>query len=373
MKSFQLNFYLLFLFISISFFACTNNTSINTSMQSPIVISKIPITISAHLFRIIHVGKPKIKRLENITNRKNIIDTDKPIIQPIFFFAEFIDTKNHLWLCSRDGLVCYHDSAYIYSRAQGLPDTNISCILPDKKGNIWLGTEDGRIIKYDGENFTIYDDLNIHDSLQAHWGTSIRCIYEDKDGNIWIGTNNRGIISFNQKTYTIYSTAQGLCDDCVNCIIQDHNYNFWVGTSKGVCRFDGNTFTTVSKNQGIIDRIYVWCIAEENNGNLLLGTHYGLWTYDGNKFTNISTNAGIPKYTQIVHMFIDREKNIWFNSIQGICKFDGKIFINYTPPCLEHNDIGGIVEDTNNNMWFGACFGELIKFDGKNFTAYQVL
>jgi ligand-binding sensor domain-containing protein len=68
----------------------------------------------------------------------------------------------------------------------GLCNNNVRAIIQDKSGNILIGTDKG-ICKYDGihfTNFTITDSLNI------------TCLLEDRDGNIWIGVMNKGIYRY---------------------------------------------------------------------------------------------------------------------------------------------------------------------------------
>jgi len=54
----------------------------------------------------------------------------------------------------------------------GKPFTNVRSIIEDKKGNIWLGGNDG-LWRYDGKTFTNFTP------------NFVGYIYEDKKGNIW--------------------------------------------------------------------------------------------------------------------------------------------------------------------------------------------
>jgi hypothetical protein len=55
----------------------------------------------------------------------------------------------------------------------------ITCILKDKQGFIWFGTEDG-LNKYDGYQFKIF--RNNPDDLKSISNNNIKCLYEDKAG-----------------------------------------------------------------------------------------------------------------------------------------------------------------------------------------------
>ena len=77
----------------------------------------------------------------------------------------------------------------------GLSQNTIHCILQDKKGFIWIATEDG-LDRYDGYNFKVYknnslDSTSISDNF-------IWTLFQDKDGFLWAGTNSGGLCKFDQ-------------------------------------------------------------------------------------------------------------------------------------------------------------------------------
>ncbi len=61
----------------------------------------------------------------------------------------------------------------------GLSQSNIKCIIKDRRGFMWFSTDDG-LNRYDGYNFVVYrhDPLNKH-SLPA---SNVTNIFEDKAG-----------------------------------------------------------------------------------------------------------------------------------------------------------------------------------------------
>jgi hypothetical protein len=81
-------------------------------------------------------------------------------------------------------------------------------IVQDKIGNIWFGTEaidvskretEGGLWVYNGtcfKNFLIKDGL----SHNAVWS-----VLEDRAGNIWVGTRNTGLCRFDGKTFMSFS------------------------------------------------------------------------------------------------------------------------------------------------------------------------
>ena len=140
----------------------------------------------------------------------------------------------------------------------GKPFTNVRSIIQDKKGNIWLGGNDG-LWRYNGKTFINFTK------------NSVGYIYEDKKGNIWTcseTTNGQDLAlsrfdekflpgsvigngkmvlsrydgkSLSNKTPTVTEIKP---EDGMLCgILEAFDGSIWFGTSNGVYRYDGSTIT----------------------------------------------------------------------------------------------------------------------------------
>ncbi len=118
---------------------------------------------------------------------------------------------------------------------QGLSHNGVRCILQDRSGMIWFGTENG-LNRYDGNELKIYLDKKLP---AVQW---VRTMAEDRSGNLWIG-NNGGIKKFDKYkgSFTHYLHDPGEPDSlCSNEVIviypslyQGAEY-LWVGTRDGL-------------------------------------------------------------------------------------------------------------------------------------------
>ena len=74
-----------------------------------------------------------------------------------------------------------------FSIKNGLSENTVNCILKDKEGYYWLGTQDG-LNQYDGYSVKIFrHDRNDNSSISDNF---ILSLLEDNTGNLWIGTRN---------------------------------------------------------------------------------------------------------------------------------------------------------------------------------------
>lgn len=100
----------------------------------------------------------------------------KPIIYLLFSF---------LWLLSfsqQTNIKFGH-----LSLKDGLSQSEVLCIIQDKKGLMWFGTQDG-LNQYNGYEFKIFSQ-DILDSLSIS-NSFIHDIHQDENGLIWLATEN---------------------------------------------------------------------------------------------------------------------------------------------------------------------------------------
>jgi ligand-binding sensor domain-containing protein len=68
-----------------------------------------------------------------------------------------------------------------YSEAEGLTNLNVRCMLQDRAGFLWVGTEGG-LFRYDGARF---HQFTYNDGLP---GMVINALSEDRSGTLWAGS-----------------------------------------------------------------------------------------------------------------------------------------------------------------------------------------
>ncbi len=171
----------------------------------------------------------------------------------------------------------------------------VYCILKDKKGNVWFGTQAEGVCRYDGKLLTWFKEKGLA-------GPAVLGLFEDSKGNLWFGNNGAGLFRYDGNTLTNFTEEKGL----------------------------NNAEFRVSGKSGLRTLARVYSINEDNNGNIWIGTvDAGVWKYDGSNLTNYTTENGLTS-NAVNTIYKDKNGELWFGTdTNGICKFNGTTFTEF--------------------------------------------
>jgi len=120
----------------------------------------------------------------------------------------------------------------------GLSQNSVHCILQDRKGFLWFGTEAG-LNRYDGQRFQVFHpEKGNPNSLSSDW---ILHLLEDRRGYLWIATRNGGVTILDPESMVLMpvpasSEPGGLPSSTINKLAEDHEGNVWLATeTQGLC------------------------------------------------------------------------------------------------------------------------------------------
>jgi len=288
-----------------------------------------------------------------------------------FIKGELADVSGHLPLGPLSGnpMGCC-DSSYLT-----ITDTSreigeyVRRIFEDSRGHLWLGTNKYGVARYDGKTLNYY---SIPEGLS---GTQVTGIIEDWEGNIWFSTSG-GVSRFNGQDFTSFTAKEGLSANNVWSIFQDSKGNIWAGTIHGLCRFNGEGFTPVDipqRSHSGFNNAWIACITEDQQGNLWIGTRgNGACKYDGSTFSFLSKEDGLCD-NDIVCILPDNEGRLWFSSMfGGISMYEGNAFTTYNAfNSIGNNEVWNMHEDHSGDIWFSSEGYGLYRFNGKAMSHYN--
>ena len=167
-------------------------------------------------------------------------------------------------------------------------------VTADSSGLIWFGTKGFGFMLLDvgGTPFEKSDDHLVTFSTASHrdlTSNNVSDIVVDQEGILWVATDNgvnaiRGAYSRTEGTFAVeswdrYGREEGLGSAIVHVIVEDAAGNKWFGTEAGLARLsarDGSVFFYTRANSGLVDDGVRSLAFDDRAGELWIGTTRGL-------------------------------------------------------------------------------------------------
>ncbi|MCD4788599.1 MAG: histidine kinase [Bacteroidales bacterium] len=304
------------------------------------------------------------------------------------------DRDGFIWIGTQNGLNKYDGYHFTYYQNQpsdstSLSDNYILSICEDNEGYLWVGTMSGGLNRLDKQTGRFTSFINSPADTNSISNNTIWAVSVDKYGKIWAGSNN-GISLFDptDQIFNYYrfseSDTNTISSDMVLSFFKDNMGSMWIGTLKGICRFneESGNFHRITNNikDEKINELAIWTINQNADGNIILGTNKGLWELNlkTEKFHKLSDKKKYQPET-VWSVLPIKNGNILFGTRKGlmllqypslICKS-----INCDPSNTEtgsNNNVWCIFKDNSGIIWTGTDKG-IIKIDskGKKFRVFN--
>jgi len=241
----------------------------------------------------------------------------------------------------------------------------LSKVAVDKFNNKWIGSIDRGLMKFDGKNWTSYDNTGVIEGLR------IQDILVDKNGIVWVATV-MGLFNFNGITWK--NLTSNLPSNNVTALEEDYFGNIWIGTLEGLVKYDNNSFQIFTIANTDVPLKFISSISASGNGDVWIGTSvYGFIKYDSGKWTLFNTSQRDPlsgMSNQIVDLIADRNGTVWAfheslpteGKAGGLTEFNGIVWTFKQLPLLFPLAVKSFYLDDKNNIWM-AISGGLIRYN----------
>lgn len=227
------------------------------------------------------------------------------------------DLKGNIWIAMRNnGVLKIGDGitqAYTFKNgvSNTMPDNNTNAILPLPDGRILFGTADG-LCELNNSTFHTITDNNFRHRF-------IISLFLDKKGLVWIGTNDGLFTLDKENRIKEVSEANKLKIEGNQFLIlfinEDADGNIWVGTEKGVlCLKDGGGIFYNKENKFISNRVNNGIC--DSKGNMWFGTEEGVYFYNKKNFVKIDKQQGLP--TTYINFLLLQKNKLYLGTNNGI-------------------------------------------------------
>jgi len=313
------------------------------------------------------------------------------------YVVDFLEVDNDMWVGTKAGLIKIdvREMKTIpgFFSGNNLDGKQITQLEKDRKGNVWLSTFSGDIVKLSSRGDSYHAETKLYGQkvYGANWN-SILTLCIDNHDNLWIGGDKSGLNYFNTEDnkVTRYLTgkdnAKDLPTNSIRSVYIDDTGIIWIGTfNKGVClvdnrakKFESYQRTGVTKDGPVSNEVRG--IAEDRQGNIWIA-------YDGEGLSIMPSNSLRKQQCDAINnklenkyftsLFFDVDENLWLGTVgKGVYKINVHTnnVQNFSLRSGGFGDdkISCLYQDRRKNIWAGTS-GSGLFYLKPNATRFELL
>jgi ligand-binding sensor domain-containing protein/signal transduction histidine kinase len=296
---------------------------------------------------LIAVDRHGLVRIKNRTVT-HISETDGLVSNQTRCLLE--DKDGSLWIGTEGGLSHYKDGKFAnFTTKHGLGDSSIRALCQDRQGAIRTATLRGlSSVDTEGNISTLNFGLGT-------FGNALKSVWQDKSGDIWV-TSNEGATCVQPQRQLPFGMAEGLPDKLATAIYEDRSARIWIGTYNGLaCVAGGKVLARPMNEAGFGDLIYA--IFEDAEENLWVGGRDGLYRLRPARFTAYTTQEGLS-CNNAMSVFQDNSGSVWIATWGGgLNELKDNKFIAYgTTNGLTRDAVLSLLQTRDGSIWAGMDF-----------------
>jgi signal transduction histidine kinase/ligand-binding sensor domain-containing protein/CheY-like chemotaxis protein len=266
-----------------------------------------------------------------------------------------LDPAGRLLAPTYKGLARQTDNGWeVIGAKDGLTSNDISTVIQDREGSIWIGLLGSGLTRWLG-----YNEWQNWGEAEGLSRESTWSIIRDATGRLWVGSlfglnyaeNNGGKLVWRQQP------LPGV-DGFIRTMAEAPDGTLWIGT-------DPNGLLAMNRKTGVLKKIgeeqglkntRLRHVAVDHEGRIWAATYRGLFRSsapDGARFEQV-----IPAGTDLAEMFhmtlADREGRIWVAGDRGLLRYSGDRWRRFTKQDgLAYDKVAQVVEDPDGSFWIG--------------------
>lgn len=257
-------------------------------------------------------------------------------------FSMVQDRKGFVWFATQSGLNRYDGYQFKTFRHDPLDSTTISndfvvTLFFDSKQRLWVGTRDGlNLFDYKTHQFKRFYHSSENEQENSH--NYVTAIAEDLEGNYWVGTAGGGLnrLDFDEQSFQHFDAKQDsdVFSHVITDLLVDSKGTLWIGS--------GGTRLVPSNTLGGVNYI-------ERGSEVILPLPLN------------NTKQTAIKIRGVRSLFEDSLGNLWIGTLgSGVFKKDSEslqisqLFTEDINSSTIDNPVTDFAEDLNGNIWFGT-------------------
>ena len=260
-----------------------------------------------------------------------------------------LDGSGAVWVGTFGGVSRYANGLWTsFDASSGLVNPRVEALFISSSGEVWIGTRGG-VSVFDGRSFR---NFTTADGLLDNWVKDIT----EVAGSLFFATD-RGISVFDGDSWGKYDRSDGLPSDSISCLagVED---GLWAGTKgEGVCFFDGIAWRTYTRDDGISGSL-IYDLFVSGAGDVWAVTEQGVSCFSQGRWASFSSEDGLPE-DRLLSIAVDDGGDVFLGTARsGVwCWVGGTVLSLTSPQGVLDNQVRSVAEGLDGAIWFGCETG----------------
>ncbi|MCU0432760.1 MAG: hypothetical protein MUC87_04835 [Bacteroidia bacterium] len=195
-----------------------------------------------------------------------------------------------------------------YNVENGLTQSNVTDIIQDSRGYLWIGTNGGGLNRFDGVTFREY---SLKDNVP---GQIISSIAEAPNGDIWVGSTWGGAGRYDGKSFELFNKDFGLTSNCVLSLLCAGD-KVYMGTPDGGI-YEYSYTTRQHKRISTLRDVASMC--SDNQGRVWIASGNKLACMQNGKITNVPLPGPAENHKTINHITCSPDGHLYLGTENGL-------------------------------------------------------
>ena len=198
-----------------------------------------------------------------------------------------------------------------HAEEQGLTDVSVECVLQDRTGFLWAGTDDG-LFRFDGRRFLKFS------REQGLPRTRIYQLHETADGRLYVATG-AGLARQRGDRFEVIGKTGGLGAVAIGHqgVASDAAGTVYVGTDRGLYVGRGDVFT-LDEEANAADQGPVGAVHVDSSGAVYFARGGRLYRKESGRVGEFGGPRGLPAEETIDEVLSDRSGRLWVRTVKRL-------------------------------------------------------
>lgn len=294
------------------------------------------------------------------------------------------DAQGGLWVGTRVSQSTRSGLAYLntdgtwqlFNDHPDLLEKSITALLAEADNGAWLGTTTGLFyLNFQENHWHVQDIATLNE--QFSFNQEITALVRDQQGDVWIGTGDNGLFRWQAATQTILLEENLPGNGYIHTLFLEDDNTLWVGTSMGnsqaiAYRDAQNVWQVFDRDNSPLDTFSIVQALSVRDDQVWVGTSEGLLHRDAQgAWQHFDQNNSALPHDDIATLLPDDTGGLWIatqnrfeNDVSGGLVYrnaqgEWRIFNTHNSG-LPHDAIATLLSDGKSGLWVGTHFGGLV-------------